>query len=419
MSSTLSHDPRVQQAVGARGTADALLRRVVGGQVNYVPVIIGIVLIWVVLVFLTDGAFASPRNLVNLSMQLAATGTIALGLVFVLLLGEIDLSAGAVSGLAAAVVGVTNVNLGVPGPLAVLLAIATGAAVGAFQGSWITAFRVPAFIVTLAGLLAWDGLKLFVLGDTGSVNVRDPFILSFTTIFFDGVSLWLIGAALVAYVTWRLLGRVARRRRAGLTNDPIGVPIIMIVATAAAVTAVVLVLDRDRGLSLAFLVLLVLLVLLDIMLQRTRVGRMIFAIGGNAASAVRAGLPVRRVTIFVFVLGSSLAAFGGVIATSRSLAVTQSAGTAEVLLNAIAAVVIGGTSLFGGRGGVWSALLGIFVIQSISNGMDLLSLDISIKLLVTGAVLLLAVTFDAVTRTQRGKGTGNLFTRLLGRRPAS
>ena len=419
MSSTLSNDPRVGQTIGAKGTMDALLRRVVGGQVNYVPVIIGIVLIWVVLVFLTDGAFASPRNLVNLSMQLAATGTIALGLVFVLLLGEIDLSAGAVSGLAAAVVGVTNVNLGVPGPLAVLLAIATGAAVGAFQGSWITAFRVPAFIVTLAGLLAWDGLKLFVLGDTGSVNVRDPFILSFTTIFFNGIALWLIGAALVAYVSWRLLGRVARRRKAGLAVDPIGVQIILIAATAAAVTAVVLVLDRDRGLSLAFLVLLILLVLLDIMLQRTRVGRMIFAIGGNTASAVRAGLPVRRVTIFVFVLGSSLAAFGGVIATSRSLAVTQSAGTAEVLLNAIAAVVIGGTSLFGGRGGVWSALLGIFVIQSISNGMDLLSLDISIKLLVTGAVLLLAVTFDAVTRTQRSKGTGNIFTRLIGRRPTS
>ncbi len=419
MSSTLSHDPRVQQSSGAKGTIDALRRRVVGGQVNYVPVIIGIVLIWVVLVILTDGAFASPRNLVNLSMQLAATGTIALGLVFVLLLGEIDLSAGAVSGLAAAVVGVTNVNLGVPGPLAVLLAIATGAAVGAFQGSWITAFRVPAFIVTLAGLLAWDGLKLFVLGDTGSVNVRDPFILSFTTIFFNGIALWLIGAALVAYVSWRLLGRVARRRKAGLAVDPIGVQIILIAATAAAVTAVVLVLDRDRGLSLAFLVLLILLVLLDIMLQRTRVGRMIFAIGGNTASAVRAGLPVRRVTIFVFVLGSSLAAFGGVIATSRSLAVTQSAGTAEVLLNAIAAVVIGGTSLFGGRGGVWSALLGIFVIQSISNGMDLLSLDISIKLLVTGAVLLLAVTFDAVTRTQRSKGTGNIFTRLIGRRPTS
>lgn len=419
MSSTLSNDPRVGQTIGAKGTMDALLRRVVGGQVNYVPVIIGIVLIWVVLVFLTDGAFASPRNLVNLSMQLAATGTIALGLVFVLLLGEIDLSAGAVSGLAAAVVGVTNVNLGVPGPLAVLLAIATGAAVGAFQGSWITAFRVPAFIVTLAGLLAWDGLKLFVLGDTGSVNVRDPFILSFTTIFFDGITLWLIGLALVAYVTWRLLGRRARRNKAGLAVDPIGVPIILIVVTAVAVAAVVLVLNRDRGLSLAFLVLLILLVLLDIMLQRTRVGRMIFAIGGNAASAVRAGLPVRRVTIFVFVLGSSLAAFGGVIATSRSLAVTQSAGTAEVLLNAIAAVVIGGTSLFGGRGGVWSALLGIFVIQSISNGMDLLSLDISIKLLVTGAVLLLAVTFDAVTRTQRSKGTGNIFARLIGRRPTS
>ncbi len=419
MSSTLSNDPRVGQTIGAKGTMDALLRRVVGGQVNYVPVIIGIVLIWVVLVFLTDGAFASPRNLVNLSMQLAATGTIALGLVFVLLLGEIDLSAGAVSGLAAAVVGVTNVNLGVPGPLAVLLAIATGAAVGAFQGSWITAFRVPAFIVTLAGLLAWDGLKLFVLGDTGSVNVRDPFILSFTTIFFDGITLWLIGLALVAYVTWRLLGRRARRNKAGLAVDPIGVPITLIVVTAVAVAAVVLVLNRDRGLSLAFLVLLILLVLLDIMLQRTRVGRMIFAIGGNAASAVRAGLPVRRVTIFVFVLGSSLAAFGGVIATSRSLAVTQSAGTAEVLLNAIAAVVIGGTSLFGGRGGVWSALLGIFVIQSISNGMDLLSLDISIKLLVTGAVLLLAVTFDAVTRTQRSKGTGNIFARLIGRRPTS
>ncbi|MFT3837519.1 MAG: sugar ABC transporter permease [Myxococcaceae bacterium] len=291
--------------------------------------------------------FLTPRNLTNLILQIAAMGTISIGLTLVLLLGEIDLSAGAVSGLGAAITAVLNVRFGVSAPLALLAGVACGAAIGAFQGAWVTRLGVPSFVVTLAGLLAWQGVLLAVLGPTGSLNLDDPLLL-------------------------------------GLMNQFIPFPF-------------------DRGLPVALLVLLALLAGFDFLVRRTRFGRHLLAIGGNADAARRAGIHVQRIRIAVFALCSALAAFGGILAASLLRAVNQSSGSGDVLLNAIAAAVIGGTSLFGGRGSVWSALLGALVIGAVSNGMDLLGFASPVKLMVTGAVLLLSVTVDAAARRQTAR----------------
>lgn len=390
----------------------AIGRRMASSQVSYLPVVVGLLVIWTIFTVASGGVFLRPQNLVNLSMQMAATGTIAIGMVLVLLMAEIDLSAGVVSGLAGAVMAVVSVQLGMPGAIAVMAALAVGLAIGCLQGFWVTRFAIPSFVVTLAGLIAWEGAKLWVLGVNGTINIRDTFITGFSRQFFDGPGAWMVGVILVGYTAFTILGRRRRRLAVGLPVEPILTPLILIAITALIVAVVVLVLDQDRGMAYSVAVFLVLLVVLDLMTRRTRFGRMIFAVGGNPESAARAGIPVARVRVAVFALASTLAALGGVLAGSRLLAVSQSAGSADVLLNAIAAAVIGGTSLFGGRGSVWSALLGILVIQSISNGMDLLAFEPSVKLMVTGSVLLAAVTVDAVARRNQATGRMGLLARM-------
>lgn len=397
------------------GALRAIRRRMASSQVSFLPVVVGLVSIWVIFTVASDGVFLRPQNLVNLSMQMAATGTIAIGMVLVLLLAEIDLSMGIVSGLAGAVMGVVSVQLGMPGVVAVGAALAVGAAIGCFQGLWITRFAIPSFVVTLAGLIAWEGAKLWVLGVNGTINIRDTFITGFSRNFFDGPGAWLVGLLLVGYAAYSILGRRRRRVAAGLPVDPPLTPVILLAATCAVVAIVVFTLEQDRGMAYSVVVFLALLVVLDLVTRRTRFGRMIFAVGGNPESAARAGIRVPRVRVAVFTLASVLAALGGVLAASRLLAVSQSAGSADVLLNAIAAAVIGGTSLFGGRGSVWSALLGILVIQSISNGMDLLAFEPSVKQMVTGAVLLAAVTVDAIARRGQATGRPSLFARAFRR----
>ncbi len=357
-----------------------------------------------VLFQLLNPNFLTPRNLSNLAQQIAAMGAVSAGLVLVLLLGEIDLSAGAVSGLGAAVMAVLNVRLGVPGPAAVAAGVAAGAAIGLLQGAWITRLAVPSFIVTLAGLLAWQGALLAVLGATGTVNLDDRFILGLTHVFLGpaaAAGLGLLGLGAVA------LGATLERRRrraAGLAVPSAGVHALELLLLGGLVAGALVVLCLDRGVPLAVPILLVVLAGFDLVVRRTRFGRHVLAVGGNAEAARRAGIPVRGVRLSVFVLGSALAAFGGVLAASRLLAVNQSSGSGDVLLNAIAAAVIGGTSLFGGRGSVWSVLPGALLIGAIANGMDLLGLAAAVKLLITGAVLLAAVTVDAAARRSRGRG---------------
>lgn len=403
--STMLNDPRlVAEQPGLRGVIAQYRRRIAQGDVGQLPVVVGLLLIWGIFYLASDGTFFDPQNLVNLSLQMAAVGTIAVGVVFVLLLGEIDLTVGVVSGLCSGLMAVLNVKLGVPGPIAVLAGVGAGLLIGILHGLWITRFRIPSFVVTLAGLIGWQGALLFVLGNTGTVNLRDDFITALAGTFFKGPVAWLFGTLFVVYVAGN--GVLGRRRRlaAGLTADPSAFVLVRAAIVAVFVAAALYVLQLDRGLPLSVVFLVGLIVVMDYVVRRTRFGRMVFAVGGNAEAARRAGIPVARVRIAVFAIASTLAAWGGVMASSRLLAVNQSAGSGDVLLNAIASAVIGGTSLFGGRGTVWAALLGILVIQSISNGMDLLSFEPAVKQMITGSVLLAAVTIDAIARRGREAG---------------
>jgi len=400
--STMVDDPRVIASVaGLRGTLAGYRARIARGDIGQLPVLIGLVVIWLVFYVASGGTFVSPFNLVNLALQMAAVGTIAVGVVFVLLLGEIDLTVGIVSGLCAGIMAVLNVKMGVPGPVAVGAGVVSGTVIGLAQGVWITRFRIPSFVVTLAGLIGWQGALLYVLGNTGTINLRDPFITAVAGTFFTGAVAVLIGAALVAYLIGTSYLERSRRLRAGLTAETMGALFVRSAVIAAFVAGALVVLTQDRGLPLSLVSLVALILVMDHVARRTRFGRMVFAVGGNREAARRAGIPVQAVRVAVFALASTCAAWGGVLAASRLLAVNQSAGSGDILLDAIAAAVIGGTSLFGGRGTVWAALLGILVIQSISNGMDLLSLDSSVKFMITGAVLLVAVTIDAIARRGR------------------
>jgi D-xylose transport system permease protein len=394
-------DPRlVAEEPGLAGAWAGFRRRLGQGELGTLPVIVGIALIWLIF-WLANDRFLTPGNLTNLVLQLAATGTISLGVVLVLLLGEIDLSVGAVSGLSAAIMAVLNVKQGWPGWLAILAGLAAGAIIGAFQGFWVTRFRIPAFVVTLAGLLAWTGALLLVLGETGTVNLADEVITGLTSTFFIPFDAWLVAVVvIVAYAAQKLWER-RRRTAAGLPVPPVQLLVTRIVVIAVALLAGAAVLAADRGLPLALVIFIGLVVLVDLLIRRTRFGRHVLAVGGNAEATRRAGIRVDNVRLMVFTLASTLAAAGGILAASRLFAVNQSSGASDTLLNAIAAAVIGGTSLFGGRGSAYSALLGGLVIFSIQNGMNLLGVESSTKFMVTGGVLLLAATVDAVSRRGR------------------
>jgi D-xylose transport system permease protein len=402
MSSTLEHDPRViAESTGLRGVLAEYRRRLRSGDIGQLPVMVSLVVIAAIFQVASDGQFLTPYNVVNLTQQMAAGGTISIGLVLVLLLGEIDLSAGVVSGVCAAIMAVYSVNAGVPGPVAIAIALVVGAVIGAFHGAWSTLFGIPSFIVTLAGFSAWGGGVLLVLGRTGTVNLRDPSITNLAGTFLTGPAAYGCAALFVLYAALGPLVTHRRRRAAGLAVPSLAFAMIRAVAIAAFALVAVLVLGADRGINLSLVFLLAAVIAMDFVLRRVRFGRMIYAIGGNAEAARRAGIPVQRVRIAVFALCSMFAAWGGILGAARLLAVNQSVGQGQVLLNAIAAAVIGGVSLFGGRGSMWAALLGTMVIQSISNGMDLLSLSSGIKFMVTGGVLLITVTIDSVVRRSR------------------
>jgi D-xylose transport system permease protein len=392
-------DDRVGEAK-AKGGLSGLVQRLRQQEASSLPVLLGLVLIWGIFGSQNEN-FLSARNLTNLVLQIAAMGTISVGIVLVLLLGEIDLSVGAVSGLSAAVMAILNVQRGMNAGLSLFAGILTGALIGFFQGFWFTRFRVPSFVVTLAGLLAWQGALLWVLGSTGTINVYDPFLDGLAGTFLPPWLGWVLCALGIGAAALGRVLVVRRREKAGL--DPISkgafaAPIAVVVLLLPAAVAL---LNTDRGVPLAFVLLLGFVIGFDLLVRRTRFGRYIFAVGGNAEAARRAGIRADHIRVAVFTLSGALAASGGILAASRLLAVNQSSGGGDVLLNAIAAAVIGGTSLFGGRGTIWSALTGALVIGSISNGMDLLALPSSVKFMVTGAALLLSVTIDALARTGR------------------
>ena len=377
-----------------------LFRRFLQGDLASLRVIGAIAVIWVIFE-LQNERFLSATNLTNLFLQITAVGLISVGVVMALLIGEIDLSIGAVSGFAAAVMAVLNVKHGWNPWLAVIAGIGTGAIIGFVQGSLFTRFSIPSFVVTLAGSLVWQGALLKVLGSTGTVNLSNSEVIKLANTFYSPAVGWVVMAVAVGLFALITLSGYRRRRAAGVTSEPLGLLVARVVIVAAVAIVAISILNSDRGLPLALIILFAFVIGFQFLTTRTVFGRHLFAVGGSAEAARRAGISVTGIRVIAFTLCSSMAAVGGILAAARLESVNQSSGGSNLLLEAIAGPVIAGTSLFGGRGSVWSALLGATVIGSISNGMYLLALESSVKYMITGGVLLAAVVVDAVARSRR------------------
>lgn len=395
-------DTRLRRDEGIAGAVRGFIDRARSGDLGMLPVAIGLLLISVVFTSINP-VFIAPNNLVNLLFDAAAVGLIALGVVCVLLLGEIDLSIGSMSGLASAIVGVLWVNSGMPLPVAIGAALATGVLMGCIYGLLLNRFGMPSFVSTLAGLLALLGFQLYILGPSGSINlpyasplVRFGQILIMPDWFSYAVAL--VPGILIVFSGLRTI-----RQRAAANLSPGSLSVVL--AKAGVLTAALLLaayyLNQGRGVPWMFGLFVLLVMIMHYALTRTKWGRSMFAVGGNAEAARRSGINVRRIRLSAFVLCSTFAAAGGVLAASRLASSSQQAGAGDVNLNAIAAAVIGGTSLFGGRGSAWSALLGVLVIQAISNGLTLLNLSSSLRYMITGGVLAIAVIVDSLARQSR------------------
>ncbi|MFF1546068.1 sugar ABC transporter permease [Streptomyces sp. NPDC058291] len=379
--------------------ARAVGRRLREGDLGPVPVLLALAVTWAVFQGLNRN-FLSPRNLSVLSVDIVGTGIIAVGIVFVLLIGEIDLSVGSLAGLAGAVFASLNVNLGMAEWLAVLIALLCGAAAGAVHGFSFARIGVPAFVVTLAGLLAWNGVMLYLLGTETSINFSESgLVATLTSRYFDAAVV-AYGLASLATAAYLLVSWHDRRRRgaAGMPYRPVSRIWVRTALLAVVAFTAVHVLRRFEGVPLALLIFLAVVVVSDLFLRRTPYGRRVLALGGGVEAARRAGVDVTRVRISVFVVSGTLAAVGGLFVASRLTSASQAPGSGMLLINAIAAAVIGGTSLFGGRGSPWSALLGVLIIQSIASGMALLGVEPPIQFVVTGGVLYVAVVFDSLAR---------------------
>jgi D-xylose transport system permease protein len=395
-------DVRVKHAAGLGGAVAAFIDRVKSGDLGSLPVVVGLVIIWTVFTSLNP-VFLSANNLVNLLFDCATVGVISLGIVSVLMVGQIDLSVGSISGFASALVGTLWVNHGWPVLPAIGVAVAVGCAIGALYALLFNRLGMPSFVATLAGLLAILGMQLYVLGTTGSIN------LPYDTAMVDFGQSMTIPApvshalALAPGLVILVVGLRTRARRAAvrLSAPSLGGLVTRASMLSVLLQLVVAYLDRGRGVPLMFGVFLGLAVAMDYALTRTRWGRSMSAVGGNREAARRAGINVRAIYASAFVLCAGLASLGGVLAAARLASASQQAGTGDVNLNAIAAAVIGGTSLFGGRGSAWSAVLGVIVIQSIASGLTLLNLSSSLRFMITGAVLAIAVIVDSLARQSR------------------
>jgi D-xylose transport system permease protein len=375
------------------------------GDLGSLPIIVGLILI--AIIFQSQNSqFLTAGNFVNLIVQMAAITVIGMGIVFVLLLGEIDLSVGYVSGVA----GVATALLMLPdghnqlgaGP-AIFIALLIGAGIGVLQGLIITKIGVPSFVVTLAGLLGWNGVVLLLIGDKGTVIIQNSLVIGFANDFLPAVTAWIVLVAGVALYAAILMSTDRTRRKAGLPTEPIALYALRVAGLAAAGAVVVGFANQDRGIPYVFLVITGLYLLWTFVLNRTRFGRHIYAVGGNAEAARRAGINVDNVKIACFAICSMMAALGGIVLASRLRSIDTNSGGGTILLYSIAAAVIGGTSLFGGRGNIKSAVLGALVIASIDNGLGLLGLSSGTKFVITGLVLLAAVAVDSFSRRGRAQ----------------
>ncbi|MGW5124712.1 sugar ABC transporter permease [Streptomyces sp. NPDC004069] len=400
-------DPRLLvREQGFAGYVGEFKRKIRAGDLGAIPVVIGLIAICAIFQSL-DSAFLGAENLNNIFVAMVATGMMSVGIIFVLLLGEIDLSVGSVSGVSSAIMAVMSVTHGVNEWLAVVSALAAGAVIGALHGFFFARIGAPAFAVTLAGLLFWNGFMLQVLGANGTINIDgDGVVGKLTTYYFSDVAAAYL-LAVVAVAGYFLSAFFGNRRReaAGIPSRPLSDIVVRTALLAIAVFAVAFMFNQYKGLPLAVLLFAIVLVGTDFVLRRTSYGRKVFALGGSVEASRRAGINVTAVRVSVFAIAGLFASVGGLFWASKIAAANQSAGSGDLLMNVIAAAVIGGTSLFGGRGRTWNALLGVLVITSIQYGLALQGIATPIQYMITGGVLLATVVIDSITRkTQKSAG---------------
>lgn len=390
--------------------------RVRGGDIGSLPAVLGLIALVILFGALEGSTFLSIFNFANLINQSAAIIVLAMGLVFVLLLGEIDLSAGFAAGTSAAILAVALNSWGVAWPVALLAALLTGAVIGLSIGLLVARLGIPSFVVTLAMFLALQGAMLLIIGEGGTIPIRSEAILVVMNGNMSVVAGWILAVIIVAGFALSTLLAIRRRRKAGLPAEAMSVWAIKVISLGALIFVATYLLNQERQLPTAkvtiqgvpwvVVVILVLLVGLTFILQRTGFGRHVYAVGGNREAARRAGINVKGLMITCFIFCSTLAAIAGVLLASRDNSVSPTTGGAQTLLFAVGAAVIGGTSLFGGRGKIRDAVIGGLVIAVIANGLPLITQQSGIQFIVTGLVLLVAASVDAISR-RRTAATGS------------
>ena len=384
--------------------------RVRAGDLGAMPAILGLLGLVVLFTALRPETFLSERNIANLFTQAMPVTILAMGLVFVLLLGEIDLSAGVASGVCGAVMAKIIVDSGQPWYVAVLSAIATGIVIGTAIGWLVSVIRIPSFVVTLALFLGLQGITLRLIGQGGTVPVRDEVIVALANRNMPVWLGWTMAVVVAVAYAFVQLWRWRQQSKRGLATKPVQLVAAQVGVVALALLFGTYLLSLDRapspavtlaGIPWGVPLIGVLLIVATFVLGRTAYGRHLYAIGGNTEAARRAGINVVRLRMSVFMICSGTAAISGIFAASRLNSVTPDAGAGNTLLFAVGAAVIGGTSLFGGRGKARDAILGGLVVATIENGLGLLGAKAYVNFLVTGGVLLLAASIDALARRRR------------------
>jgi D-xylose transport system permease protein len=408
--------PDVEEDDATVGSAfRAYVSRLRGGDVGSLPAILGFIALVILFAAMRPDTFASSRNAANLLVQATPVIFIAMGLVFVLLLGEIDLGAGFTAGTSAAVMGVLMTNHGIAWPIAVAACVVTGVGVGLLVGLLVARLNIPSFVVTLASFLGLQGVLLLVIGEGGTISITSPVILGIMNNTLPPVLGWALYAIIVLGFAGNLLWTASSRRRAGLPVASTAILIAKVLALAIPLGVATYLLNLERavnplikslrGIPIVVPFTLVFLLALTFLLSRTAFGRHVYAVGGNTEAARRAGINVPSIKILCFIIASTMAAVAGILFASYNNSISPTTGGSSTLLYAVGAAVIGGTSLFGGKGRVVDAILGGLVVAVIQNGLPLITQKAGIQFIVTGLVLLLAASVDAISR-RRSAATG-------------
>jgi D-xylose transport system permease protein len=388
--------------------------RVRGGDLGSMPAVLGLIVLSLIFGVARE-TFFSPLNFANLFTQGAQVMFIAMGLIFVLLLGEIDLSAGFASGVCGAVMAILLTNQGLPWLVAIPAALVTGVVIGLVLGLLIAKVGIPSFVVTLAAFLGFQGLLLVLLGGGINISIRDEFVISLNNDNLPVLWSWILAVAVVAGYALVQFNRIRSRAARGLVTDPLGIVLLRVGGLAVLILTTTAILSQERavnpainslkGVPIVVPIIGAFLIFWTFVLGRTTYGRHVYAVGGNTEAARRAGIPVDRIRISVFAIASFMAAIGGIMAVSRASSVDPNTGGSNILLYSVGAAVIGGTSLFGGKGKVINAVIGGAVIAVIDNGMGLMGFSSGQKYIFTGLILLVAASVDALAR-RRAAATG-------------